>query len=239
MANDMIGAMFTKVKSGEDWTIVKIIPDGTRVTLAKKGDEDVTVTIAVSSLKDKRQWIKNENHKGLVPMPGIEKLEDLKNEYAHTEAVELSEAETEYVKNDVETTMEVLLATGKIKRVKVKREPKPVVGIGKDIRDYIVEKTGSMNGVVLTDSGRFTSLKINNKMFAAIFSYSKKSLTLGVRSIATKDSGYEPTSKANHMMDYRFKISTLDDGVKKMIDILLGASETYQLNKNNKSKEVH
>jgi len=214
MANDMIGTMFTKVKSGEDWTIVKIIPDGTKVTLAKMTDEDVTITIAISSLKDKRQWIKHK-------------------------AVELSEAETEYVKNDVETTTEVLSEMGEVKKPRTKHEPKPVVGIGKDIRDYIVEKTGSMNGVVLTDSGRFTSLKINNKMFAAIFSYSKKSLTLGVRSIATKDSGYEPTSKANHMMDYRFKISTLDDGVKKMIDILLEASETYQLNKNNKSKEVH
>lgn len=208
------GLLVTKVKTGENWRVVR--PDGDKKAVLIKIGGTEEISVAISSLKDKRQWIE-----------------------ASTEAVELSEAETEYVKNDVETTMEVLSATGKIKRVKVKRESKPVIGVGKDIRDYIVEKAGSMEGVVLADSGRFTSLKIGNKMFAAIFSYSKKSLTLGVRSAAVGNLGYEPTSKANHMMDYRFKMTTLDGSDKKIIDELLDASAKYQTNKNNKFKEVH
>lgn len=133
----------------------------------------------------------------LIPMPGIEKLEELKKEYPGKKQETLCE------------------------------------GTGVDVKDFIVETAVSLGAEVCEAStGKFISFKIDGKMFAAIFSFSKKSTTLGARSAAVGH--LTPTKTIAHMMDFRFTFDSLSDDNKDMITKILEASKDYQLNKNNK-----
>jgi len=117
-------------------------------------------------------------------------------------------------------------------KTNVKNEHKvPEDSAGAYVKEYIVEKAKEMGADVCENSsGKFISFKIGGKMFAAIFSWSKKGATLGTRSQALEGSGIECSKKMNHMMDYRFTFDSLFNTDE--IDKILQLSKEYQLNKN-------
>ena len=133
--------------------------------------------------------ISEEVH-NLVPMPGAEKLADLKKSV-----------------NKVET------------------------GIGFDIKDFILKVAEEIGVDICESKGRFISFKVNGKMCAGLFSYSKKSATIGTRSKALEGTDIEPTSVLNHMMDYRFKFESLTLEDERRIRLILEAAADYQRGK--------
>lgn len=107
--------------------------------------------------------------------------------------------------------------------------------VGFLIKDFIIEKAHSIGAdVCIANNGKFISFKTNGKMFAAIFSFSKKSATIGVRSASIEGKDLECDKKTKHMMDCRFLFNTLLPGDKEKIDILLRSSKEHQENKGKK-----
>lgn len=159
---------------------------------------------------------------------------DENGEIPETEEIKETE-ETEETEKIEEVPEEV-----KDKPVKEKKPAKPSLppteGIGKDIKDYIVAEAVKF-GAVANESNRFISLKYHDRMFLAIFSYGKKSLTLGVRSGAIEGLDIKPSSVSKHMMDYRFKFNQLTDVEKKTISSIVESSLKYLIAKNNKEDE--
>lgn len=124
--------------------------------------------------------------------------------------------------------VEVPTETETVKKVKNKAVKTPVTGVGTDIKDYAVATAKKLGAEVCESNGRFISFKVNNKMFAAIFSYSKKSLTLGVREKAIE--GIQAHSIVNHMMNARFKFDKLSDYNMDLITNILASAFEYQSN---------
>lgn len=110
----------------------------------------------------------------------------------------------------------------------------PTTTTGGCIKEYIKNKALEIGAdVCVASSQKFISFKINGKMFAAIFTWSKKSATLGVRTAAIEKLGIDPGAykEVNHMMNCRFTFDELSDSNKNIIDSLLVSSKDYQLNK--------
>lgn len=121
---------------------------------------------------------------------------------------------------------------------KAKKASTPATGVGVEIKDFIIERAKALDAEICeSQSGKFISFKIEGKMFAAIFSWSKKGATLGTRSAAIEGTGYDCPKKMKHMMDCRFSFTELSNDNKKMIDKLLEASKKYQLNKKHKKED--
>ena len=201
-----VGTVLRATKTGAIGTIVEV-NDKFKTAIIEMEDGSST-NYSVSTLKDKRRWlpvdakeeeatIEEENAPempeevhNLVPMPGAEKLADLKKSV-----------------NKVET------------------------GIGFDIKDFILKVAEEIGVDICESKGRFISFKVNGKMCAGLFSYSKKSATIGTRSKALEGIDIEPTSVLNHMMDYRFKFESLTLEDERRIRLILEAVADYQRGK--------
>lgn len=201
-----VGTVLRATKTGATGTIVEV-NDKFKTAIIEMEDGSST-SYSVSTLKDKRRWlpvdvkeeevtIEEENAPGvpeeahnLVPMPGAEKLVDLK-----------------------------------------KSVSKVATGIGFDIKDFILKAAEEIGVDICESKGRFISFKVNGKMCAGLFSYSKKSATIGTRSKALEGTDIEPTSVLNHMMDHRFKFESLTLEDKRRIRLILEAAADYQRSK--------
>ena len=204
-----VGTVLRATKTGAMGTIVEV-NDKFKTAIIEMEDGSST-NYSVSTFKDKRRWlpvdveeeevkeatIEEENASevpeevhNLVPMPGAEKLADLKKSV-----------------NKVET------------------------GIGFDIKDFILKVAEEIGVDICESKGRFISFKVNGKMCAGLFSYSKKSATIGARSEALEGTDIEPTSVLNHMMDYRFKFESLTLEDERRIRLILEAAADYQRSK--------
>lgn len=204
-----VGTVLRATKTGAMGTIVEV-NDRFKTAIIEMEDGS-SANYSVSTLKDKRRWlpvdveeeevkeatIEEENTPempeevhNLVPMPGAEKLADLKKSV-----------------NKVET------------------------GIGFDIKDFILKVAEEIGVDICESKGRFISFKVNGKMCAGLFSYSKKSATIGTRSEALEGTDIEPTSVLNHMMDYRFKFESLTLEDERRIRLILEAAADYQRSK--------
>lgn len=202
-----IGTKFKSVSTGEIFTVVDIHTKSGQTTI--EGPDGKTKAYSSTTMKDKRRFIPLEDESPeMVPVPvDCEKTD-------------------EQIKED--------FCDDKAKVPKKQRKPQEP-GIGDEIKTYIVETADAMGAEACTaSSGKFISFKINGKMFAAIFSYSKKSATLGTRSAALEGSGISPEKKMNHMMDYRFTFDSLSEENKAAITKILRLSKDYQLTKSNK-----
>ena len=152
-----VGTVLRATKTGAMGTIVEV-NDRFKTAIIEMEDGSST-NYSVSTLKDKRRWlpvdveeeevkeatIEEENASemseevhNLVPIPGAEKLADLKKS--------VNKAET---------------------------------GIGFDIKDFILKVAEEIGVDICESKGRFISFKVNGKMCAGLFSYSKKSATIG------------------------------------------------------------
>ena len=204
-----VGTVLRATKTGAMGTIVKV-NDKFKTAIIEMEDGSST-NYSVSTLKDKRRWLPvdveeeevkeatieeenapemSEEVHNLVPIPGAEKLADLKKS--------VNKAET---------------------------------GIGFDIKDFILKVAEEIGVDICESKGRFISFKVNGKMCAGLFSYSKKSATIGTRSKALEDTDIEPTSILNHMMGYRFKFESLTLEDERRIRLILEAAADYQRNK--------
>lgn len=198
-----VGTVLRATKTGAIGTIIEV-NDKFKTAIIEMGDGSST-NYSISTLKDKRRWlpvdakeeeatIEEENAPempeevhNLVPMPGTEKLADLKKSV-----------------NKVE------------------------VGIGFDIKDFILKVAEEIGVDICESKGRFISFKVNGKMCAGLFSYSKKSATIGTRSKALEGTDIEPTSVLNHVMDHRFKFESLTLEDERRIRLILEAAADYQ-----------
>lgn len=204
-----VGTVLRATKTGAMGTIVEV-NDKFKTAIIEMEDGNST-NCSVSTLKDKRRWIPvdveeeevkeatieeenvpemPEEVHNLVPMPGAEKLADLKKS--------VSKVET---------------------------------GIGFDIKDFILKVAEEIGVDICESKGRFISFKVNGKMCAGLFSYSKKSATIGTRSKALEGTDIEPTSVLNHMMDHRFKFESLTLEDKRRIRLILEAAADYRRSK--------
>ena len=204
-----VGTVLRATKTGAMGTIVEV-NDRFKTAIIEMEDGSST-NYSVSTLKDKRRWLPvdveeeevkeatieeenapemSEEVHNLVPMPGAEKLADLKKSV-----------------NKVET------------------------GIGFDIKDFILKVAEEIGVDICESKGRFISFKVNGKMCAGLFSYSKKSATIGTRSEALEGTDIEPTSVLNHMMDRRFKFESLTLEDERRIRLILEAAADYQRSK--------
>lgn len=106
-----------------------------------------------------------------------------------------------------------------------------------NLKNYIFNEVKKLSGEIFVPSKdiNFRSFKIGGKMFCSL-NYSSKSVTLSCRSKAVADCNIEPTTKVNHMFDYRFSFSEFTDEVKNTIRTLLQVSMDYQVHKNTNSK---
>lgn len=204
-----VGTVLRATKTGAMGTIVEV-NDRFKTAIIEMEDGS-SANYSVSTLKDKRRWLPvdveeeevkeatieeenapemSEEVHNLVPMPGAEKLADLKKP--------VNKAET---------------------------------GIGFDIKDFILKVAEEIGVDICESKGRFISFKVNGKMCAGLFSYSKKSATIGTRSKALEGTDIEPTLVLNHMMDYRFKFESLTLEDKRRIRLILEAAADYQRSK--------
>lgn len=201
-----VGTVLRAAKTGAIGTIVEV-NDKSKTGIIEMSDGS-TKAQSFTTFKDKRRWlpidveeeevtIEEENEPevpeethNLVPMPGAEKLADLKKS--------VSKVET---------------------------------GIGFDIKDFILKVAEEIGVDICESKGRFISFKVNGKMCAGLFSYSKKSATIGTRSKALEGVDIEPTSVLNHMMDHRFKFESLTLEDERRIRLILEAAADYQRSK--------
>ena len=204
-----VGTVLRTTKTGAMGTIVEV-NDRFKTAIIEMEDGS-SANYSVSTLKDKRRWLPVDVEEGevkeatieeenasevteeahnLVPIPGVEKLADLKKP--------VNKAET---------------------------------GIGFDIKDFILKVAEEIGVDICESKGRFISFKVNGKMCAGLFSYSKKSATIGTRSEALEGTDIEPTSVLNHMMDYRFKFESLTLEDERRIRLILEAAADYQRGK--------
>ena len=204
-----VGTVLRATKTGAIGTIVEV-NDRFKTAIIEMEDGS-SANYSVSTLKDKRRWLPvdveeeevkeatieeenvpemSEEVQNLVPMPGAEKLADLKKP--------VNKAET---------------------------------GIGFDIKDFILKVAEEIGVDICESKGRFISFKANGKMCAGLFSYSKKSATIGTRSKALEGTDIEPTSVLNHMMDYRFKFESLTLEDERRIRLILEAAADYRRSK--------
>lgn len=211
-----VGDKFKNVSTGEIFTVTVINEKFKQV--AVEGKDGKAKPYSSSTLKDKRRFIPVDDDEQYV-QEVMQQKKDL--------GIECPKIDSYEVVEDGRASVENLEKTSEKKRVK--KTSGELTGIGKDIKDYTVAAAKKLGAEVCESNGRFISFKVNNKMFAAIFSYSKKSLTLGVRSKSIEGKT-NPDSTVNHMMDARFKFDALTDNVKELIRLILESAFEYQSN---------
>ena len=204
-----VGTVLRATKTGAMGTIVEV-NDRFKTAIIEMEDGS-SANYSVSTLKDKRRWL-----------PVDVEEEEVKEATIEEENVpEMSEE----VHNLVP-----MLGAEKLADLK-KSVNKAETGIGFDIKDFILKVAEEIGVDICESKGRFISFKVNGKMCAGLFSYSKKSATIGTRSKALEDTDIEPTSILDHMMDYRFKFESLTLEDERRIRLILEAAADYQRGK--------
>lgn len=210
-----VGDKFKNVSTGEIFTVTVINEKFKQI--AVEGKDGKAKPYSSSTLKDKRRFIPVDDDEQYVAEV-MQQKKDL--------GIECPEIDSYEVVEDDRVSAEDL---EKALMKRAKKTKAPETGVGTDIKDYTVAAAKKLGAEVCESNGRFISFKVNNKMFAAIFSYSKKSLTLGVRSKSIEGKT-NPDSTVNHMMDARFKFDSLTDNVKELIRLILESAFEYQSN---------
>ena len=201
-----VGTVLRATKTGAIGTIVEV-NDKFKTAIIEMEDGSST-NYSVSTLKDKRRWL---------PV-------DAKEEEATIE-----EENTPEMPEEVHNLVPM---SGAEKLADLKKSVNKVeTGIGFDIKDFILKVAEEIGVDICESKGRFISFKVNGKMCAGLFSYSKKSATIGTRSKALEGTDIEPTSVLNHMMDYRFKFESLTLEDERRIRLILETAADYQRSK--------
>lgn len=215
-----VGDKFKNVSTGEIFTVTVINEKFKQV--AVEGKDGKAKPYSSSTLKDKRRFIPIEDDEQYV-QEVMQQKKDLGIECPKIDSYEVVEDDRVSAEDLEKALMTLAKKSGR------KKASGELTGVGKDIKDYTVAAAKKLGAEVCESNGRFISFKVNNKMFAAIFSYSKKSLTLGVRSKSIEGKT-NPDSTVNHMMDARFKFDSLTDNVKELIRLILESAFEYQSN---------
>lgn len=201
-----VGTVLRATKTGAIGTIVEV-NDKFKTAIIEMEDGSLT-NYSVSTLKDKRRWL---------PV-------DAKEEEATIE-----EENTPEMPEEVHN---LVPAPGAEKLADLKKSVNKVeTGIGFDIKDFILKVAEEIGVDICESKGRFISFKVNGKMCAGLFSYSKKSATIGARSEALEGTDIKPTSVLNHMMDHRFKFESLTLEDERRIRLILETAADYQRSK--------
>lgn len=213
--NIEVGTVLRSTKTGEMGTIVEV-NDKFKTALIEMKDGR-SINYSFPTLKDKRRWL---------PV-------DVKEEAEETTVVVNDEilytAEDAKAFNEPSDEGYTQIGLKIAEQAKQKTRKSVETGVGYNIKNYVVSVAEKLGADVCESNGRFISFKINDRMFAAIFSYSKKSLTLGVRGKSIEGKA-NPDSTANHMMDARFKFDNLTGDVEELIDLILETAFNYQVN---------
>ena len=204
-----VGTVLRATKTGAMGTIVEV-NDKFKTAIIEMEDGSST-NCSVSTLKDKRRWLPVD---------------------AKEEEVKEATIEEENALEVPEEVHNLVPIPGAEKLVDFKKSVNKVeTGIGFDIKDFILKVAEEIGVDICESKGRFISFKVNGKMCAGLFSYSKKSATIGTRSKALEGIDIEPTSVLNHMMDHRFKFESLTLEDERRIRLILEAAADYQRNK--------
>ena len=204
-----VGTVLRATKTGAMGTIVEV-NDRFKTAIIEMEDGS-SANYSVSTLKDKRRWLPVDVEEEEVKEATIEE----------ENAPEMSEE-----------VYNLVPMPGAEKSADLKKPVnKAETGIGFDIKDFILKVAEEIGVDICESKGRFISFKVNGKMCAGLFSYSKKSATIGTRSKALEGTDIEPTSVLNHMMDYRFKFESLTLEDERRIRLILEAAADYQRNK--------
>lgn len=220
-----LGDKFKSVSTGEIFTVEAI--NGKFNQIIVMGEDGKSKAYSATTLKDKRRFIPVNKDDQYVQ----EVMQQKKDLGIECPEIDSHEVVDEDICADGSTYAEIgkeIAEQAKVKAEQAKSKA-PETGIGTDIKDYAVATAKKLGAEVCESNGRFISFKVNNKMFAAIFSYSKKSLTLGVRSKSIEGK-INPDSTANHMMDARFKFNELSDHNMNLITDILTSAFEYQGN---------
>ena len=206
-----VGTVLRATKTGAMGTIVEV-NDRFKTAIIEMEDGS-SANYSVSTLKDKRRWL-----------PVDVDVEE--------EEVKEATIEEENTPEMPEEAHNLVPTPGAEKLVDLKKSVSKVeTGIGFDIKDFILKVAEEIGVDICESKGRFISFKVNGKMCAGLFSYSKKSATIGTRSKALEGTDIEPTSVLNHMMDYRFKFESLTLEDERRIRLILEAAADYQRSK--------
>ena len=213
-----VGTVLRATKTGAIGTIVEV-NDKCKTAIIEMEDGSST-SYSVSTLKDKRRWL-----------PVDAKEEEVEEEYVKEIMKQKKDLGIECPKIDSYET--VIIPAQETKKLlnPEKSTDKVETGIGFDIKDFILKVAEEIGVDICESKGRFISFKVNGKMCAGLFSYSKKSATIGTRSKALEGADIEPTSVLNHMMDYRFKFESLTLEDERRIRLILEAAADYQRGK--------
>ena len=204
-----VGTVLRATKTGAIGTIVEV-NDKFKTAIIEMEDGSST-NYSVSTLRDKRRWLPVD---------------------AKEEEVKEATIEEENALEVPEEVHNLVPIPGAEKLVDFKKSVNKVeTGIGFDIKDFILKVAEEIGVDICESKGRFISFKVNGKMCAGLFSYSKKSATIGTRSKALEGIDIEPTSVLNHMMDHRFKFESLTLEDERRIRLILEAAADYQRNK--------
>ena len=204
-----VGTVLRATKTGAIGTIVEV-NDKFKTAIIEMEDGSST-NYSVSTLRDKRRWLPVD---------------------AKEEEVKEATIEEENALEAPEEVHNLVPIPGAEKLVDFKKSVNKVeTGIGFDIKDFILKVAEEIDVDICESKGRFISFKVNGKMCAGLFSYSKKSATIGTRSKALEGTDIEPTSVLNHMMDHRFKFESLTLEDERRIRLILEAAADYQRNK--------
>lgn len=219
-----LGSKLKSVSTGEIFTVEEINKKFGQIIIA--GEDGKTKAYSATTLKDKRKFVPIDGDDQYV-REVMQQKKDLGIECPEIDSYEVIGDDGVSAEDLEKTPMKQAKKTSGKKRAE--KTSGELNGVGADIKDYTITVAKKLGAEVCESNGRFISFKVNNKMFAAIFSYSKKSLTLGIRGKAIEGKT-NPDSTANHMMDARFKFDTLTDNVKELIRLILESAFEYQGN---------
>ena len=213
-----VGTVLRATKTGAMGTIVEV-NDKFKTAIIEMEDGSLT-NYSVSTLKDKRRWL-----------PVDVKEEEVEEEYVEEIMKQKKDLGIECPK--IDSYEAVIIPTQETKKLlnPEKLTDKVETGIGFDIKNFILKVAEEIGVDICESKGRFISFKVNGKMCAGLFSYSKKSATIGTRSKALEGTDIEPTSVLNHMMDHRFKFESLTLEDERRIRLILEAAADYQRGK--------
>ena len=213
-----VGTVLRATKTGAIGTIIEV-NDKFKTAIIEMEDGGST-SYSVSTLKDKRRWL-----------PVDAKEEEVEEEYVKEIMKQKKDLGIECPKIDSYET--VIIPAQETKKLlnPEKSTDKVETGIGFDIKDFILKVAEEIGVDICESKGRFISFKVNGKMCAGLFSYSKKSATIGTRSKALEGTDIEPTSVLNHMMNHRFKFESLTLEDERRIRLILEAAADYQRSK--------
>lgn len=215
-----VGTVLRATKTGAIGTIVEV-NDKFKTAIIEMEDGSST-NYSVSTLKDKRRWL---------PVDAKEEEATIEDEYVEEIMKQKKDLGIECPK--IDSYEAVIIPEQETKKLSnpEKSTDKVEAGIGFDIKDFILKVAEEIGVDICESKGRFISFKVNDKMCAGLFSYSKKSATIGTRSKALEGTDIEPTSVLNHMMDYRFKFESLTLEDERRIRLILEAAADYQRSK--------